>query len=87
MALHSVEFEPKSCALGAAGWVPLGGRNAASGNLILITFEGIIIESMRNRHTAAVCVLGLLSGAGVLVGAWWALGGWPAFAANVDPRC
>ena len=62
------------------GWV--GGRNAASGNLILITFEGIIIESMRNRHTAAWRAMGLLSGAGVLVGAWWVLGGWSAFSVS-----
>ena len=40
----------------------MSGRSAASGNLILITFEGIITESMRNRHTAAWRAMGLLSG-------------------------
>ena len=56
------------------GWV--GGRNAASGNLILSTLEGIIIESIRNHHTAAWCAVGPLSVGreccwGLLVGAWW----------------
>ena len=56
------------------GWV--SGRNAANGNLILFTLEGIIIESIRNHHTAAWCAVGPLSMGrgywrGLLVGAWW----------------
>ena len=94
MALHSVEFEPK-----AVPWVRLGEwpqchqRQSKCGNLILIIFEGMLIESIRNRHTTAWCAVAPSSwGGGTGGGFWWMLGGchwvevgpWPA---EVDDTC
>ena len=65
------------------GWV--SGRNTASDNLILIAFEGIIIESILTFSfsfvivicTAAWGAVGPLSGGGGTgEGFWWMLDGW-----------